>query len=225
MACRREAVLTDKHSDRCCFHIETELSNTAVRDKSFQLGMAFEEQLFDDLDNLDISSGCRLQASKFNRNRINCCLFMKIMVNFDTMIPNVSIAPTQSVAAQALLAERLGQLESSLLEARGRVVGSMDRELASIRGWLDVLQNFDPNHSLPKPGQGVSLVGSGSALSELEMEPPPSAASNIVPFSASDFQPCEAPLPEPATDPTLEQATVDELNAALAAVFKHMEER
>jgi hypothetical protein len=187
--------------------------------------MAFEGQPFDDPDNLHISSGCRLQASNFNKNRMSCCLFMKIMVNFGIMTPNVSIVPTQPVAAQALLAERLGQLESSLLEARGRVVGSMDRELASIRGWLDVLQNFDPNHSLPKPGQAVSLVGSGSALSELEMEPPPSAASNIVPFSASDFQPCEAPLPEPATDPTLEQATVDELNAALAAVFKHMEER
>ena len=150
---------------------------------------------------------------------------MKIMVNFDTMIPNVSIAPTQSVAAQALLAERLGQLESTLLEARGRVVGSMDRELASIRGWLDVLQNFDPTHSLQKPGQNVSLVGNESALSDLEMEPPASVASNIVPFSASDFQPSDEALPEPPTDPTLEKATVDELNAALAAVFRHMEER
>ena len=150
---------------------------------------------------------------------------MAIMVNFSVMIPNVSIAPTQPVAVQALLAERLGHLESTLLEARGRVLGSMDRELASIRGWLDALQNFDPTRSLQKPGPNVTLVGSDSALSELETEPSASIASNIVPFSASDFQPSDAVLPEPPVDPALEQATVDELNAALAAVFQHMEER
>lgn len=150
---------------------------------------------------------------------------MAIMVNFSVMTPNVSIVPTQPVAAQALLAERLGQLESSILEARGRVLGSMDRELASIRGWLDVLQNFDPTHSLQKPGQSVTLVGADSAVSELETEPPASVASNIVPFSAGDFQSGEVALPEPPIDPALEKATVDELNAALAAVFQHMEER
>lgn len=145
---------------------------------------------------------------------------MVILVSFVTMIPNLAIAPTQPAAAQALLCERLAQLEATLLEARGRVLFSMDRELASLRGWMDALQNFDPSHSLQKPEE--QTASENAPLSGLLEEAPQTVASNIVPFSVADFTTRSAVLREPVLDPTLEQATVDELNAALAAAFQHV---
>jgi hypothetical protein len=138
------------------------------------------------------------------------------------MSPSFAIAPSKPEATQALLRERLSQLEAALLEARGRVMLSFDRELASLRGWMDSLEHFDPMVGLqPLPESGSGLVG--GSLESLMAEPPKPAASNILPFTTSAFLgDTEKVVEEPPLDPALASATLDELNAALTAAFQHM---
>jgi hypothetical protein len=138
------------------------------------------------------------------------------------MSSSFAIAPTQPKATQALLRERLSQLEAALLEARGRVMLSFDRELASLRGWMDSLEHFDPTVGLQSVPETVSAPSSAS-LELLMAEPPKLAASNILPFTTSAFFGDPDPLvEEPPLDPALASATLDELNAALTAAFQHM---
>jgi hypothetical protein len=123
-----------------------------------------------------------------------------------------------------LLRERLSQLEAALLEARGRVMLSFDRELASLRGWMNSLEHFDPTkrlHALQEPAPEAP----GESLQELIAEPPHPAASNIVPFSIYSETSDSGAIQEQPVDPTLASATLEELNAALAAAFQHMAEK
>jgi hypothetical protein len=141
------------------------------------------------------------------------------------MSPSFDITPTQSQASQALLRERLAQLEATLLEARGRVMLSFDRELASLRGWMNSLERFDPNHGLHALQESAPEAFAES-LHELIAEPPHTAASNIVPFSTfSITTDAEGAIKEQPLDPSLASATLDELNAALTAAFEHMAQK
>jgi hypothetical protein len=141
------------------------------------------------------------------------------------MSPSLAITPTQPNASQALLRERLAQLEAVLLEARGRVMLSFDRELASLRGWMESMANFDPTGGLKALSQPASIAF-GESLQEFLADAPQTAASNIVPFTASIFEDnSKNYLEEPPLDPALASATIDELNAALAAAFAQMSEQ
>jgi hypothetical protein len=140
-------------------------------------------------------------------------------------MPSSSAIPsTLPQASPALLRERLCQLEAALLEARGRVLFSFDRELTSLRGWMDLLENFDPTvglHAMPEP----IPASKGGPAHELVAEPPHAAASNILPFSAADFTELAGVIEEPPVDPCLASATLDELNAALTAAFQQVAEK
>jgi hypothetical protein len=145
------------------------------------------------------------------------------------MSPSLAIAPIQSNASQALLRERLTQLESVLLEARGRVMLSFDRELATIRSWMDSLEHFNPSvglQALDQPTPTSAPASFAESVQELLAASPQPAAKNIVPFTASipDLE-GKSFLEEPPLDPALASATIDELNAALAAAFAQMSEQ
>lgn len=106
--------------------------------------------------------------------------------------------------------ERLRQIEASLVSGRARLLASYDQELASVRSWLAMLENDEAPASAfsMSPQMVKSGVPSPMAGKILTMPAPPFANSPAV---------VEA---RPA--PGLEQATVDELNAALAAAFQVM---
>ena len=138
------------------------------------------------------------------------------------MSPSFAITPSQPKASQALLRERLARLEATLLEARGRVMLSFDRELASLRGWMDSLEHFDPTIGLQALNEPVAAP-LGASLEELIAEPPHPMASNILPFSMLEFSDhSDAILEEQPLDPILASATLEELNAALTEAFEHM---
>ncbi|RBP43710.1 hypothetical protein DES53_105109 [Roseimicrobium gellanilyticum] len=134
------------------------------------------------------------------------------------MPPKSSAAFAHQPVAKMILREHLAQLESSLEETRGRVLSALDEELASIRQWMESLKDFDTALTVYRPEAETSAEGSEKTPSKFK----PSKPSNIVELTAQDFAMTPEPLREPALDPTLEQATMDELNAALAAVFEHM---
>jgi hypothetical protein len=138
------------------------------------------------------------------------------------MSPSLAITPAQPKATQALLHERLSQLEAALLEARGRVMLSFDRELASLRGWMDSLEHFDPTVALQTLPEADAVPSSGS-FESLIAEPPKPVASNILPFTTSAYLgDTDEAVEESPLDPALASATLEELNAALTAAFKHM---
>ncbi|HSI65457.1 MAG TPA: hypothetical protein VLE43_20185 [Candidatus Saccharimonadia bacterium] len=135
------------------------------------------------------------------------------------MPPKSATAFAQQPAAKMILREHLAQLESSLEETRGRVLSALDEELASIRQWMESLRDFDSNFSVYRPeAEAPVLVPVEKTGTQFK----PSKPSNIVQLTAHDFAGLHEPVQEPALDPALEQATMEELNAALAAVFEHM---
>ncbi|QIF05847.1 hypothetical protein [Roseimicrobium sp. ORNL1] len=139
------------------------------------------------------------------------------------MPPKSAVALSQHPAAKMILREHLAQLESSLEETRGRVLSALDEELAAIRQWMESLKDFDPTLRIYR-AEGESSAHS-VAVSVSEKAPAkfkPSQPNNIVEFTAQDFVQVQEPVREPSLDPALEKATMDELNAALAAVFENM---
>lgn len=135
----------------------------------------------------------------------------------------LALVSQHSAPVNALLMERLAQVEATLEEAKLRVVSSLDRELASVRGWLTALQTFDPTLTMDTTGnQEAQGQGEATIHSMMEQAPQP-AKSNIVAFHKGDFESTASPVQEPEVDPGLEKATVDELNAALDAAFREME--
>jgi hypothetical protein len=131
-----------------------------------------------------------------------------------------AISPSPTKTSQALFRERLAQLEAKLLEVRGRVLLSFDRELASLRGWMDSLEHFDPTVKLQTLHEPMQAQLEPS-FEELIATPPSIAPCNIVPFTMPGAS-LDAVIEEEPLDPALANATVDELNAALAAAFRHM---
>ncbi|MFZ4765731.1 MAG: hypothetical protein ACOYMN_12320, partial [Roseimicrobium sp.] len=66
----------------------------------------------------------------------------------------------------------------------------------------------------------VEPVEENPTLADLMEQPP--MASNIVPFSSADFYPKIGRMKDPSANSALERATVEELNAALAAAFQRV---
>lgn len=145
------------------------------------------------------------------------------------MTPSFAFTHPQPKESWALLRERLSQLEAALLDARGRMLMSFDRELASLRGWMDSIEHFDPTTGLQTLADAARLR-SDESFEDLMAAPPPFLPSNVVPFTASASGVGNAvamelpPLEEQPLDPHLANATIEELNAALAAAFEHMSE-
>lgn len=137
------------------------------------------------------------------------------------MPPKSAVALSQHPAAKLILREHLAQLESSLEETRGRVLGALDEELAAIRQWMESLKDFDPTLRVYRP-EAESSAHSVAVSEKTPAKFKPSQPNNIVEFTAQDFVQVQEPVREPSLDPALEKATMDELNAALAAVFENM---
>ncbi len=111
-------------------------------------------------------------------------------------------APRPSVVSGARYTEQLEGVELALIEARGRILGALDRELETVRAQRIRRAN-----------------GSGMVREVFQQSPLP---ANVLTVSREIFEFREpAPL-EAAIDPALERATLEELNAALAAAFSQM---
>lgn len=132
------------------------------------------------------------------------------------MSHTTAIAPSKQTTTRTALSEHLAQLEASLEETRGRVLSALDEELASIRKWMESLENMDSNLTIYRPESAAGAKKDKAAKT--------SKPDNIVQLHPQDFagEPQEPTIQEPPLDPALEKATMDELNAALAAVFEHM---
>jgi hypothetical protein len=140
------------------------------------------------------------------------------------MSSSLAIASQPSHPVNSLLQEKLARIEATLVEARLRVVSTFDRELSSVRGWLQALQSFDPTLNMEtKVNQDSSEEGAVDLQHLMEAAPEP-ATSNIVAFNKGDFATQTNPVPEPEVDPGLARATVEELNEALEEAFREMEE-
>ncbi|WP_050030844.1 hypothetical protein [Verrucomicrobium sp. BvORR034] len=140
------------------------------------------------------------------------------------MSSSLAIASQLSHPVNSLLQEKLARIEATLVEARLRVVSTFDRELSSVRGWLQALQSFDPTLNMEtKVNQDSSEEGAVDLQHLMEAAPEP-ATSNIVAFNKGDFATQTNPVPEPEVDPGLARATVEELNEALEEAFREMEE-
>lgn len=111
-------------------------------------------------------------------------------------------APGPSVVTSARSSEQLEGVELALIEARGRILGALDRELAAVRA------------------RRTRHINGPSMAHEIFQQSP--LPSNVLTVSREIFESREpAPL-EAAIDPALERATLEELNAALAAAFSQM---
>lgn len=117
-------------------------------------------------------------------------------------LPASCYAPRPSVVTHARRSEQLEGVELALIEARGRILGALDRELEALRALRVRRTN----------GSGVfHEVFQQSAL-----------PANVLTVSRETFAPKEEAPPEAMIDPALERATIEELNAALAAAFSQM---
>lgn len=119
--------------------------------------------------------------------------------------------------AAALLQQRLARLEAMLQQSRDHVILAMDREIEAVRGWLEQLPTLDPTLALRRTPQERPLIPLDNMLTEAPVPVP----GKVVPFQEP---PAAAPFQEPSVDPHLEQATMEELNAALAAAFQSVSE-
>ena len=124
----------------------------------------------------------------------------------------------------SLLQAKLARIEATLVEARLRVVSTFDRELSSVRGWLQALQSFDPTLTMETTGNQASDDEEEQEMPNLMEEAPQPLKNNIVAFNKGDFEEQSDAVPEPVVDPGLEQATIEELNAALEEAFRDMPE-
>ena len=101
-------------------------------------------------------------------------------------------------------------VERVLMETRSRIMGALDRELDHIRATCHAVAKASAQ-TMPEASQ----IEQGAAL----MEAPP-LPQNVVTVSRELFM--GSTPQEVVLDPALEQATVEELNAALADAFNHV---
>ncbi|WP_009965226.1 hypothetical protein [Verrucomicrobium spinosum] len=140
------------------------------------------------------------------------------------MSSSLALASQPTHPVNSLLQEKLARIEATLVDARLRVVSTFDRELSSVRGWLQALQSFDPTVNMETKVNQDSSEGGPVDLQHLMEAAPQSAMSNIVAFNKGDFASQATPVPEPEVDPGLAKATIEELNEALEEAFREMEE-
>lgn len=113
-------------------------------------------------------------------------------------------APKPSVVTGARHFGQLEGVELALMEVRGRILSALDRELEAVRAMKARPTN-----------------GSGAPPEVFPQSPLP---ANVLTLDREIFAPKEPLPPEAALDPALERATIEELNAALAAAFSQVSE-
>lgn len=141
------------------------------------------------------------------------------------MSASLAFANNPSHPVNTLIRERLAQVELTLAEARLKVVSSLDREIASVRLWLQALQSFDPTLTMETKVNQAPESPADPALQAFLEDPPQPAKNNIVAFNKGDFEPLEPVVEEPRVDPLLAKASIDELNEALDAAFEGLEKQ
>ena len=130
--------------------------------------------------------------------------------------------PPAHPTASAVLREQLFRMERSLLETRTQVMTVLDQELSALRRCLSSIESADPTsqakHEAP---QFPAFMG----MEQVLKNPPSFQVDNVIQMPPTSFT-CHNDSPSEAEpDPKLAQATVDELNAALAAAFSQVSER
>ncbi len=115
--------------------------------------------------------------------------------------------------------QQLAGLELSLMEARSKVVSVLDREISEVRSMKKIAASRDGSFAITafKPAETCTPVKALQNFTHPTPLPP-----NVVAISRELFTATEPKPVEMALDPELEQATIDELNAALAAAFSHI---
>ena len=127
---------------------------------------------------------------------------------FDAVVVPRAVSSPET-AVNAAFARRLEGVEVALVEAHDKITGA----LARLRIWKD-------HASQPAVGK-TALAHDGGAEKFLEESPLP---ENVVPIRREIFARSDDFLVGPMFDPELERATVEELNAALAAAFSQIAE-
>ena len=117
-------------------------------------------------------------------------------------LPASNPVPKPSVVTGARHSEQWEGVELALIEARGRILGALDRELEAVRALKARRTN-----------------GSVTFHEVFQQSPLP---ANVLPVGREIFASKEQLPPEAALDPALERATIEELNAALAAAFSQI---
>lgn len=140
---------------------------------------------------------------------INCDFYSKFSLMLPLLLESIhasNLAPKPSVVTGARQLEQLEGVESALIEARGRILSALDRELDAVRA----MKAHPANGSSPFP--------------EIFQQSP--LPANVLTLNPDVFAaPTKEQLPtEAALDPALERATIEELNAALAAAFNQVSE-
>ncbi len=115
--------------------------------------------------------------------------------------------------------QQLAGVEMSLMEARSQVVSVLDREISEVRSLKKMassrLEAFDLPSSKP-----AATRAQGKATNDYNQPAP--LPANVLAISRELFTATEPKPVEMALDPELERATIEELNAALAAAFSHI---
>jgi hypothetical protein len=108
------------------------------------------------------------------------------------------------------------------MEARSKVVSVLDREISEVRCLKKMMAARDGCLPLPsfKPAESNAPVKAQQSLTH-----PVTLPDNVVAISRELFTASEPKPVEMALDPELERATIEELNAALAAAFSHISAR
>ena len=122
--------------------------------------------------------------------------------------------PIAYAAATAVLRERISFVEKSLLETRTKVLVALDQELSTLRGCLASIEASVQSSGTPSGAPGMD---------QLMQNAPQYQVDNTIAMNPSN--PSAQSISEAELDPRLVQATVDELNAALAAAFNQVSER
>ncbi len=136
-------------------------------------------------------------------------IIYSIYYKFSLMIP-LQLEPIQashpvrrpSIATGVRSFERLEGVELALQEARNRLVGAFDRELEMVRALK------------------ARWTNTGGISHEVFQQS--SLPANVLKVDREFFNSNDQAPPEAALDPVLERATLEELNAALAAAFNQM---
>lgn len=115
--------------------------------------------------------------------------------------------------------QQLAGVEISLMEARSQVVSVLDREISEVRSLKKMVASRDQSFGVPSFNPADSRT---PVKPSQEFRKPAPLPDNVLAISRELFTATEPKPVEMALDPELERATIEELNAALAAAFSHI---
>lgn len=127
-----------------------------------------------------------------------------------------------SLQSQNRICQQLAGIEISLMEARSKVVSVLDREISEVRALKKMMATHDGSYAIPSIKSAESCA---PVKTQQNCTHPMPLPDNVVAISREFFTATEPKPMEMALDPELERATIEELNAALAAAFSHISAR